>query len=243
MTDLWSKADLHIHSQHSDGAHDIPTILAHVATHTDLRVIAITDHDCISGALEARALAPRYGLEVVIGEEVSTDRGHLLALFIRDQVPSGLSIPETVAAVHEQGGIAVLAHPCDRICNSPLRHRPRPTLDDWRSFGLDGLEGINGCQLDPLANPRSQAMARRLCLASTGGSDAHHKDVIGVAHTLFRGRSAGDLRRALLERATIASGRRWSSSEYVAWVRESMLPRAWRSLRGPAAMPTAGGIG
>jgi predicted metal-dependent phosphoesterase TrpH len=240
VTDSWNKADLHIHTQYSDGADDISTILAHVAERTDLRVIAITDHDCIEGALEARSLAPRYGLEVVVGEEVSTDRGHLLALFIRHRVPSGLSIPETVAAVHEQGGIAILAHPCDRICNSPLRHWPRPTLDDWRSFGLDGLEGVNGCQLDPLANPRSQALARRLCLAATGGSDAHHKDAIGVAHTLFRGHTAVDLRRALLERTTVASGRRWSLAEYTGWVRESMLPRALRSLRGPAAMPTPG---
>lgn len=238
MTDLWSKADLHVHSLYSDGADDIPSILTHVRDHTDLRIIAITDHNCIAGALEAATLAPRYGIQVVIGEEINTDRGHLLAYFLQQRIPAGLSIHQAVQAVHEQGGVAVLAHPFDRVCDSPLRHWPRPTLDDWRGYGLDGLEGINGSMVDPTANPRSQAMARRLGLTATGGSDAHHKEVIGVAHTLFAGHTVFDLRRALLSGTALPSGRRWKAGEYLAWAHEAFLPRMWRALRGPAAMAT-----
>ncbi len=240
MTELWSKADLHIHSRYSDGAHDIPAILAHVAEHTDLRVIALTDHNTIAGALEALSLAPRYGIEVVVGEEINTDRGHLLAYYLSRCVPPGLSLAEAAAAVHEQGGIAILAHPFDRLCDSPLHHWPRPTLDDWRAYGLDGLEAINGSMVDPWANPRSQAMVRRLALAAVGGSDAHHKAVIGVAHTLFKGRTAVDLRRALLEHTVVAGGRRWRVGEYVNWAHEALIPRMWRALRGPAAVSSPG---
>jgi predicted metal-dependent phosphoesterase TrpH len=150
---------------------------------TDLKVLAFTDHDCITGALQAHRLASAYGLEVAVSQEVTTARGHLLALFIESLIPAGLSIPETVERVHAQGGVAILAHPFDRVCNSPMRHWPRPTMADWRSFQLDGLEAINGAQIDPTANPRSMALVRTLGLAQTGGSDAHHKEVIGVAHT------------------------------------------------------------
>ena len=77
-----SKADLHMHTTYSDGVATVPEILEHVATHTDLKVIAITDHDRIDGALHASRLASSFGIEVIIGEEISTIDGHLIALFI-----------------------------------------------------------------------------------------------------------------------------------------------------------------
>ncbi|HHX64416.1 MAG TPA: PHP domain-containing protein [Chloroflexi bacterium] len=221
----WSKADLHIHSLYSDGAHDIPTILAHVAEHTDLRVIAITDHDCIASAYEAHFLAPRYGIEVVVGQEITTNRGHLLGLFINEQVPRGLSIPEAVDAVHVQGGLAVLAHPFDRIADSPMRHRPYPTADEWLGYNLDGLEAMNGCQLDPKANPRAHMLATLLGLPTLGGSDAHHRQVIGVSHTRFPGETAADLFKAIRQGTCEPAGRGWSRSEYLGWVLKSFIPR------------------
>ena len=236
---IWSKADLHMHSDYSDGGHDIRTMLAHIAENTDLKIIAITDHDCIDGALEAQRLAPEYDLETIMGQEVTTNRGHLLVLFIRDLIPAGFSIPETVDLVHAQGGLAILAHPFDRICNSPMRHRPHPTFADWESFNLDGLEALNGCQVDPKANGRSAVLGKRLGLAMTGGSDAHHKDVIGKTYTLFPGESPADLRRALEERTCIAAGRRWTAAEYMGWLRYSLIPRTWRSLRRPFPAPYA----
>jgi len=225
-----SKADLHIHSLYSDGADDIPTILEHVATRTDIRVIAITDHDTVQGAHEAQRLAPRYGLDVIIGQEVTSNRGHVLALFIKDQIPAGLSIPETVERIHAQGGIAILAHPFDRICNSPMRHWPRPTAEEWQSFSVDALEGINGCQVDPLANSRSAALGKHLGIGLTGGSDAHHRQVIGVAHTVFPGRTAADLRHALIAKTTRAAGRRWNLIEYLGWTFRSYVPRTLAAL-------------
>ena len=241
MPKSYSKADLHLHSAYSDGGHDIPTMLAHIAYHTDLRVVAITDHDTIAGALVARRLAPQYGLEVIVGEEISTSRGHLLALFIEERIPPGLSIPETVRRVHAQGGLAILAHPLDRLCNSPMRHWPRPTLADWINFGVDGLEALNGCTLDPLAQMRATVLGRALGLALTGGSDAHHKGAIGAAYTLFPGTTAADLRRALERHTCLAAGRRWRLGEYWGWVAKSMLPRTFGVHLRPVS-PSAGEI-
>jgi hypothetical protein len=235
----WSKADLHLHSICSDGADTVRSIVEHIASQTDLCVAALTDHDRIDGSFAAQQLAPRYGFEMVVGQEVTTRRGHLLALYIEERVPPGLSIPETVAAVHEQGGIAVLAHPFDRICNSPMRHRPRPKLAEWIGFRLDGLEGINGCQLDPASNPRAEALGALLGLTMTGGSDAHHKEAIGVAFTLFPGETAEDLRQALALGECRPAGRRWSAAQYLAWASKSLFPRTWRSV-WPWARPAWG---
>lgn len=80
-----------------------------------LDVLAITDHDEIRGALVARHFArarPELGVEVVVGEEISTQNGHLLGLFLEELVPPGLPALTTIERIHAQGGLAVVAHPC-----------------------------------------------------------------------------------------------------------------------------------
>src|SRR5262249_6720425 len=114
------KADLHMHSTFSDGYQTVGDILTHVERATDLDVIAITDHDCIDGALVPRDLIAREQrlIQVIVGAEISTADGHLLALNIEHVIPAGLSMDETIIAVHEQGGVAVAAHPLSRWCSS-----------------------------------------------------------------------------------------------------------------------------
>lgn len=230
----WTKADLHVHTNYSDGGHDIPTLLGHIADHTDIAVLAITDHDCIVGAFEAHRMAPEFGLDVVIGQEVSTTRGHVLGLYLHEHVPAGLSIPQTVALIHEQGGLAVLAHPCDRMTNSPMRYWPRPTAEEWAAFGVDALEGCNGCQLDPQASVRAIELGQRLNLPLTGGSDAHHKEALGTGYTLFPGRTAQDLRRAIELGTCRCAGAGWAPREYLGWITLSWWPRAYQGLQRTA---------
>ncbi len=93
---MQSKADPHLHTIHSDGVATICDVLEYVSLNTDLKVIGITDHDCIDGSKLAARLAPNYGIEAVVGEEVSTLQGHLLALFIEQPVPSHRGLPETI---------------------------------------------------------------------------------------------------------------------------------------------------
>jgi hypothetical protein len=81
-------ADLHMHTNYSDGTGSVEEVLAFAEHHTTLDVIAITDHDTIEGALRARDLAAQreYRFEVIVGEEISTREGHLLALFLRHPI-------------------------------------------------------------------------------------------------------------------------------------------------------------
>src|SRR2546423_12588970 len=139
------RADLHMHSTYSDGLATIEQILHRVQHHTNLDVIAITDHDVIEGALRARDLwaRGRYRFDFVVGEEVSTKEGHMLALFIEKRIPPHLSIERSIDLVHEQGGLAIVAHPLNRIfrhsCQREVLDRIHASTDVW----LDGIETWN----------------------------------------------------------------------------------------------------
>lgn len=219
MHTIWNKADLHVHTTHSDGHASVEEVLEYAAWHTDLRVIVITDHNMIDGALEARSLAKVYGIEIVVGEEISTADGELLALFIEQRLPPGLSAAETIAAVHEQGGLAVAAHPYHRLVPSMghrgLRERSSGSDPEWP---LDAIEALNAGLLSPRSNRRGAATAAALGLPEVGGSDSHHPKTIGYGHTLFPGCGAADLRAAMESGRTVAAGRLWGPC---AWPRSS----------------------
>jgi predicted metal-dependent phosphoesterase TrpH len=103
-------ADLHIHTIYSyDGTASVPAVLRH-AKQIGLEVIAITDHDEITGSLKALELAPDYGLEVIPGIEVTSAEGDLLALSITENIPRDLPLIETVLKVHELGGFCIAPH-------------------------------------------------------------------------------------------------------------------------------------
>jgi len=206
----FSAADLHIHTTASDGTASPEAVLSYVAGKTDLRVIAITDHDTLAGALVARRLAPQYGIEVIVGCEISTQVGHLLALFIEQPVPAGLDLATTVALVHAQGGMAFAAHPFGALVPSIGRRcllGPERTDLDWSL--LDGIEVFNASLWYPANNRRAARKAQALSLTQIGGSDAHNLAMIGAGRTLFPGQSAADLRYALQRRATLVTGKAW----------------------------------
>jgi hypothetical protein len=100
------RADLHTHSWSSDGAQSPEDLVRAAAGRVD--VLAVTDHDGIAGALRAREFArenPTLGVDVVIGEEVSTLNGHLLALYLEESVPPALPADRTIELIHAQGGL------------------------------------------------------------------------------------------------------------------------------------------
>ncbi len=197
-------SDLHIHSVHSyDGTCSVSAILKHVADHTDLDIIAITDHDSMSGVREALDLAPAYGIEVVPGMEVSTADGHLLALFIDDPVPAGLSLVDTVRQVGEQGGLCIAAHPTARGTHSLSFPAIHQALNHPGVKGtLVGIEAFNGGLVYTRSNPLVEALAQALPLAQVGNSDAHVLQTIGQGASEFEGHTVADLRAALTNKTT-----------------------------------------
>src|SRR6266545_4323892 len=106
------RADLQLHSDLGDGLSP-PEEILDAAERAGLDVMALTDHDDIRGSFQARDAAARRGssVAVVTGIEVTTRSGHLLALFVEDEVPMLRPLAETVAAIHELGGLAVVPHP------------------------------------------------------------------------------------------------------------------------------------
>ena len=103
-------ADLHIHSAYSHDATVTFRAVLKQAADVGLDVIAVTDHDEIRGSLEARDLAPKYGIEAIPAAEVSTSQGHVLALFIETLPPAGLSLLDTLSHIGRQGGVAIAPH-------------------------------------------------------------------------------------------------------------------------------------
>lgn len=218
-----SLADLHIHTVHSDGTATVPHILHHVAANTDLKVIAVTDHDTIAGAREAQRLARDFGVEVIMGEEVSTQEGHLLALFIDTWLPPGRPAAHTIAAVHAQGGLCIAAHPFDHGIPSMGVAGLRDHCAGQRrgAWPLDALEGFNAGIFWP--RRRSNALARQvaaeLALPVVGGSDSHSLPTIGRGFTTFRGSTAADVYRAIVTGDVACGGRCWNAGHYagVGW--------------------------
>lgn len=199
-------ADLHIHSIHShDGTSSIPAILKHVADNTDLDIIAITDHDTVSGIREAMHLAPRYGIEVVPGCEVSTAEGHLLTLFITERIPRGLSLVETVRRVSLLNGLCIVPHPEARGTHSLTRQAiGKALIIPGIRKTLVGIEIFNGGLVYTRSNLTTIDLSENLDLASIGNSDSHILQTLGEGSTEFTGRTAADLRHALQTHSTIA---------------------------------------
>jgi predicted metal-dependent phosphoesterase TrpH len=193
-----------VHSVWSDGANRPEQIVRAAAGRVD--VLAITDHDEIRGAQLARDFArdhPALGVEIVVGEEISTRNGHLIGLWLEEVVPPGLSAAETIERIHAQGGLAVAAHPFH-----PLRGTDRGQHSVGRlipELALDAIEVVNNAGVFSKVYDAWAAMRNvEWMLPVTAGSDAHHVWYVGSALTRFEGRSADDLRRALVAGATRA---------------------------------------
>lgn len=205
---------MHLHTLYSDGTAGVQALLDHVERETHLDVVAVTDHERIDGALRAREIhaAGDYSFELVVGEEITTRRGHLLALFVEERIPALRPVAETLERIRDQGGLAIAAHPMAPLTPSlgrrtllELHHAPDPR------HHLDAIEIMN-----PSAAGRSRRLERHklnervLRLPGVGNSDAHVLEHVGSAWTWFRGRTAEDYRRAVLDHAVEAEGEHWS---------------------------------
>jgi len=225
------RADLHIHTCHSDGRPTVQAVLDHVAKRTRLRVIAVTDHDTIEGALRAQDLQHRYRFQVVLGEEVTTTQGHILALYIGERVQPLMSPEDTIQAVHEQGGLAIAAHPFITSFGEEIQGIGRR----FAELPFDAVEVENSTPFMYVANYRAKHHNRHVGgLPVVGSSDAHIVEAIGKSYTRFPGSSAADLRRAIERNITSAHASNYGSRDLLAyagfWL-ASLRPRPARSMR------------
>jgi predicted metal-dependent phosphoesterase TrpH len=158
--------ELHVHTTASRDSLLTPEELLEICQRKGLERVAITDHNTIAAALRLKEMDPQ---RIIVGEEVRTDRGELIAYFLTAPLPVGRSPEETIAAVRAQGGVVGASHPLDRFRHEALRREALLPL-----LGLlDFLEGLNARCLRPADNTAAQALARQHGLPITAGSDAH----------------------------------------------------------------------
>ena len=172
----WILVDLHMHTDHShDCSVSVPELLDY-AREIGLGAIAVTDHNVFAGALEAAELARGGALTVIPGEEVKTDgQGEVIGLFLREEIPSGLPMSETISAIRDQGGLVYLPHPFDRLHSIPdaaTLHRHLPEIDVFEVYNARLLfEGFN---------EEALRFARKYNLLMGAGSDAHVLQGVGT---------------------------------------------------------------
>lgn len=217
---MLGKADIHVHTKYS-GLHRMgvlrfpesvsdPVKVVEKAKEAGMDVVCITDHNAIRGAELAHQAAKRIGgIEVVKGEEITTADGEVLALFIEEEIPSGLSAEETIRLIREQDGMVVAPHPFSLHC--PCLKQKIDHLD------IDGIEVLNGGHVDDYSNAEAERIALSGRWARLGGSDSHYLKTVGYAYTNFLGTTAEDLRRSILNKNTSAGGVPIPMTDAIAW--------------------------
>jgi predicted metal-dependent phosphoesterase TrpH/glycosyltransferase involved in cell wall biosynthesis len=172
----WILADLHMHTSWShDCSIEVDELLDH-AVAEGLGAIAITDHNVFAGAAEAVERARGRDLIVIPGEEVKTDdQGEVIGLFLREEIPRGMSFSETVAAIREQEGVVYLPHPFDRMHAIPF-----PATLHRHLHEIDVLEVYNARLLFEGYNDEAVRFGRKYGLPGGAGSDAHVLQGVGT---------------------------------------------------------------
>ena len=172
--------DLHMHTDHSyDCATPVEVLLAH-AKARGLGAIAVTDHNEVSGAHEARAKAD--GLKVIVAEEIKTaDQGEVIGLFIEDKIPRGMTLQETIAEIKRQGGLVYVPHPFDRLHSVPDYEHLLAVLDD-----VDAIEVFNPRVAIAEFNEEAARFAAKYRIPAGAGSDAHVPQGLGSVRIRMR---------------------------------------------------------
>jgi hypothetical protein len=218
MSNLIFKIDLHLHTCVSKDGALHPTEVIRIAKQKGLDRICITDHNKIEGALLAQQLDPEF---VIVGEEIKTTHGEILAFFVQEWVPPRLSPEETLQRLRRQGAVISVSHPFDL-------HRPHWSAELLAALApqLDAVEGLNARTINPEYNEKAKAFATAHGLAITAGSDAHSGMEIGAAYLEMPVFSTADEFRANLKQAAVRG------QVSPAWVHLFSRLNTWRGKLG-----------
>jgi predicted metal-dependent phosphoesterase TrpH/glycosyltransferase involved in cell wall biosynthesis len=172
--------DLHMHTDHSPDCATPVDVLLDTAKRRGLGAIAVTDHNEISGAIEARERA--NGIKVIVSEEVKTaHEGEVIGLFIEEKIPRGMSMKATIDAIHEQGGLAYVPHPFDRLHSVPDYEHLLKVVED-----IDVLEVFNARVAVRGFNEEARRFAAKYRVVAGAGSDSHVTQGLGTVKIRMR---------------------------------------------------------
>jgi len=187
---MW-RVDLHLHTRCSKDSLLAPDRLLAAARRAGMSRIAVTDHNCARAALQLAEREPDF---VIPGEEILTTRGELLAYFIREEVPPGLTPRAAIERLRAQGAVISVSHPFDRLRGGHW------ALHDLQAIAphVDALEGFNARCFFAGDNTQAQEFAARCGLPMTAGTDAHAAWEVGRAGLVLpRFATPEELRQAL----------------------------------------------
>ena len=178
----WIVVDLHTHTSASHDCRVPPALLLEHAETEGLGAIAVTDHNVFSGAEEVAELARGRDIVVIRGEEVKTDaQGEVIGLFLREEIPRGMSFGDTITAIKAQGGLVYLPHPFDR-----MHAIPDPATLHRHLAQIDVFEVYNARLLFETYNDEALRFARKYNLTMGAGSDAHVLQGVGTGALRMR---------------------------------------------------------
>ena len=169
------KVDFHVHTCYSKDSLTSLEEVIEACRKRGIDKVAITDHNTIAGALTLLEMAPDL---VIVGEEIKTNVGEIIAYFVEEEVPQGLPLQESIARVREQGGVVGVSHPLDRLRREALGRTHLLTIIEQVAL----LEVFNARTVFPSDNRRALDLARERGLLATAGSDAHMACEIGHAY-------------------------------------------------------------
>ena len=200
------KAEFHCHTVCSFDSSNKLSPLIKTARQRGIQKLCITDHNTIRCALEAKEMAPDL---VVVGEEVLTERGEILAYFLEEEIPMRLSPMQTIERMKAQGAFIAIPHPFDL-----RRHGWK--LDELLSLlpYVDALEVFNARCLRKGLNEQALAFAREQGMPMLAGSDAHSLVELGLASVDLPDFNSADELRASVKEARI-SGRLLSVKDHL----------------------------
>ena len=170
------EVDLHMHTDHSGDCATPVDVLLQTARDRGLGAIAITDHNEVSGALEARRIAEQMGdIKVIVAEEVKTaEQGEVIGLFIEEKIPKGLTMAETIAEIRRQGGLVYVPHPFDRFHSVPDYEHLLDIVEE-----IDLLEVFNPRVALTSFNEEAVRFANKYRIVPAAGSDSHVAQGLG----------------------------------------------------------------
>lgn len=168
------RVEFHCHTIYSKDSLTSLTDLLETTQEGGIDRVVITDHNTIAGAVEAKALAPE---KVIVGEEILTKEGELLAAFVKEEVPPGLPADEAIKRLRDQGAFISVSHPFDVLRGGRWS---RSFLQDIKDQ-IDAIEIFNSRCFPLIFNQRALAFAEEHGIPGTVGSDAHTLFELGLA--------------------------------------------------------------
>ncbi len=169
------KADLHIHTTYSMDCNMSLKQVVDRCLEMGINCIAIADHGTIEGAVKMQSLA---SFRVIIAEEILTTHGEIMGVFLKEGIPSGLSVAQTISQIKAQGGLVCIPHPYDTFRQSALSNHILEEMAEQ----IDIIEAFNARSLVSRGTNKARAFAEKYGIPKSAGSDAHTPQEIGNAY-------------------------------------------------------------